>query len=171
MAFAFCTSVVQLVRLFFLPFPTRKENVFLISADAGTANVIDRFESGFNATVGLALAVLGISRWLRAAPSRRRLLLPTIAGAITALIHVVQVYYDLLTGEFIRSSQQITALLLVSVPLAFLFGILHQQLARAGMADLVVALQHAPGSTRLGRSAGEGARGPVARPCVLAGAL
>jgi signal transduction histidine kinase len=152
MAFAFCTSVVQLVWLFFLPFPTRKENVFLTSADAGTANVIDRFESGFNATVGLALAVLGISRWLRAAPSRRRLLLPTIAGAITALIHVVQVYYDLLTGEFIRSSQQITALLLVSVPLAFLFGILHQQLARAGMADLVVALQRAPGSTRLGEA-------------------
>jgi signal transduction histidine kinase len=55
-----------------------------------------------------------------------------------------------LTGEFIRSSQQVTAVLLVSVPLAFLFGILHQQLARAGMADLVVALQRAPESRRLG---------------------
>ena len=30
------------------------------------------------------------------------------------------------------------------MPLAFLFGILHQQLARAGMADLVVALHRAP---------------------------
>jgi signal transduction histidine kinase len=65
---------------------------------------------------------------------------------------VVQIYYDLLTGEFIRSSQQVTAVLLVSVPLAFLLGILHQQLARAGMADLVVALQRAPGSNRLGEA-------------------
>ena len=38
----------------------------------------------------------------------------------------------------------------MSVPLAFLFGLLSQQLARAGMGDLVVALQRAPDSRRLG---------------------
>ncbi|HEX5901016.1 MAG TPA: hypothetical protein VFY32_16550, partial [Solirubrobacteraceae bacterium] len=65
-AFIFGTVVLQLVWLLFLPFPPGKENVFLISADADLANVIDRFESSFNATVGLALAVLAISRWLRA---------------------------------------------------------------------------------------------------------
>ena len=151
-AFVFGACVLQLVWLFFLPFPPGKENVFLIRPDADLANVIDRCESAFNGTVGLALAVLGISRWLRAAPPLRRLLLPTLAGAITALILIVQVYYDLLTGEFIRSSQQVTAILLVSVPLAFLFGMLHQQLARAGMADLVVALQRAPDSHRLGEA-------------------
>ena len=151
-AFVFGTVVLQFVWLLFLPFPPGKENVFLIRPDADLANVIDRFESAFNATVGLALAVLAISRWLRAAPPLRRLLLPTLAGGVTALILVIQIYYDLLTGEFIRSSQQITAVLLVSVPLAFLFGILHQQLARAGMADLVVALQRAPGSRRLGEA-------------------
>src|SRR6185312_11518111 len=149
-AFTFGAVVLQLVWLFFLPFPPGKENVFLISADPDLANVIDRFEASFNATVGLALAVVAISRWLRAAPPLRRLLLPTLAGGVTALILVVQIYYDVLTGEFIRSSQQITAVLLVSVPLAFLFGMLHQQLARAGMADLVVALQRVPESRRLG---------------------
>ena len=61
---------------------------------------------------------------------------------------IIQIYYALLTGEFIRSSQEVTSVLLVSVPLAFLFGILHQQLARAGMADLVVALHRAPGVAR-----------------------
>jgi signal transduction histidine kinase len=151
-AFTFGAVVLQLVWLLFLPFPPGKENVFLISPDADLANVIDRFEASFNATVGLALAVLAIARWLRAAPPLRRLLLPTLAGGLTALILVVQIYYDLLMGEFIRSSQQITAVLLVSVPLAFLFGILHQQLARAGMADLVVALQRAPESHRLGEA-------------------
>jgi signal transduction histidine kinase len=148
-AFAFGAVVLQLVWLFFLPFPPGKENVFLISADPDLANVIDRFEASFNATVGLALAVIAIGRWLRAAPPLRRLLLPTLAGGVTALILVVTIYYDVVTGEFIRSSQQIFAALLVSVPLAFLFGMLRQQLARAGMADLVVALQRAPESHRL----------------------
>jgi signal transduction histidine kinase len=148
-AFTFGAVVLQLVWLFFLPFPPGKENVFLISADPDLANVIDRFEASFNATVGLALAVIAISRWLRAAPPLRRLLLPTLAGGVTALILVVTIYYDVITGEFIRSSQQIFAVLLVSVPLAFLFGMLRQQLARAGMADLVVALQRAPESHRL----------------------
>ncbi|HEY0362263.1 MAG TPA: histidine kinase [Solirubrobacteraceae bacterium] len=148
-AFTFGAVVLQLVWLFFLPFPPGKENVFLISADPDLANVIDRFEASFNATVGLALAVIAIGRWLRAAPPLRRLLLPTLAGGVTALILVVTIYYDVVTGEFIRSSQQIFAALLVSVPLAFLFGMLRQQLARAGMADLVVALQRAPESHRL----------------------
>src|SRR4051794_25183131 len=149
-AFAFGVVVLQLVWLFFLDFGPGRQNVLLIHADADLANVIDRVESSFNATVGLALATLSISRWLRAAPPLRRLLLPTLAGGITALILVVQVYYDVVTGEFIRSSQQVSAVLLVSVPLAFLFGMLHQQLARAGMADLVVALQRVPESRRLG---------------------
>ena len=85
-AFVVGTVLGQLVWLFFLPFPPGKENAFLISADPGLANTIDRFESGFNATVGLALAILGIARWLRAAAPLRRLLLPTLAGAVTVLV-------------------------------------------------------------------------------------
>ena len=154
-AFLFGTVVLQLVYVMFLPFPAGHENVFLVSSDAGSANTIDRFESSFNATVGLALAVAGITRWLRAAPPLRRLLLPTLAGSLTALVLVVQIYYALLTGAFIRSSQEVTAVLLVSVPLAFLFGILRQQLARAGMADLVVTLHRAPESGRLGEALGK----------------
>src|SRR4051794_4075439 len=46
--FVFGTVVPQLVWLFFLPFPEGKENAFLISADAGLANTIDRFESTWN---------------------------------------------------------------------------------------------------------------------------
>src|SRR3954453_8306881 len=154
-AFGFGTVVPQLVWLFFLPFPAGKENAFLISADAGVANTIDRFESAFNGTVGLALAIVGISRWVRAAAPLRRLLLPTLAGAVTALILVAQIYYQLLEASFIRSSQEVTAVLLVSVPLAFLFGMLRQQLARAGMADLVVALHRGPGARGLGEVLGK----------------
>ena len=154
-AFVFGTVVGQLVWLLFFPFPGGQDNALLISADPGAAHTIDRFESGFNATVGLALAIVGIARWLRAAPPLRRLLLPTLAGALTVLVLITHTYYALLTGEFNRASQQVTALLLVSVPLAFLFGILHQQLARAGMADLVVALHRAPEARRLGDALGK----------------
>jgi signal transduction histidine kinase len=154
-AFLFGTVVLQFVYLAFLPFPAGHENLFLISSDADTANTIDRFESSFNATVGLTLAVVGITRWLRAAPPLRRLLLPTLAGSLTALVLVVQIYYALLTDTFIRSSQEVTAVLLVSVPLAFLFGMLRQQLARAGMADLVVTLHRTPESGRLGEALGK----------------
>jgi signal transduction histidine kinase len=153
-AFVFGDVVLQLVWLFVAPFPPGKANAFLISADPALANTIDRFESAFNATVGLALVIVGIARWLRAAPPLRWLLLPTLAGSLTALVLVVQIYYALLTGTFIRSSQEVTAVLLVTVPLAFLFGVLHQQLARAGMGDLVVALHRAPGARQLGDALG-----------------
>ena len=56
----------------------------LISADAGLADAIDRYQTGFNATMGLALAVVGVSRWLRAAPPLRRLLVPTFAGSLAS---------------------------------------------------------------------------------------
>ena len=56
-AFVFGDVVIQLVWLFFLPFPPGTENAFLVTRDAGVANVIDRFESAFNASVGLALAI------------------------------------------------------------------------------------------------------------------
>jgi signal transduction histidine kinase len=138
------------VWLMFFPFPGGQENAFLISADPSTAHTLDRIESFCSGTLGLILAIVGISRWVRAAPPLRRLLLPTLAGSVTALVLIIQVYYALITGEFIRSSQEVTSVLLVSVPLAFLFGLLSQQLARAGMADLVVALQRAPDSQRLG---------------------
>ena len=149
------TVVLQLVWLFFLPFPPGKENVFLLAADAGVANVIDRVESSFNGTVALVLAIVSITRWIHAAVPMRRLLLPTLAGALTLLVLVAQVYYAVLTGEFIRSSQAITSALLVTVPLAFLLGMLRQQLARAGMADLVVALHRAPEPGALGEALGK----------------
>ena len=148
--FVVTSVVLQFVWLLFFPFPGGQENAFLISADPGLANTIDRFESFCSGTLGLVLAIVGITRWLGAAPPLRRLLLPALAGSLTALVLIIQVYYALITGEFIRSSQEVTSVLLVSVPLAFLFGMLSQQLARAGMGDLVVALQQAPDSRRLG---------------------
>jgi len=145
--FALGTGPVQVVWLLFRPVP---ETALLISADAGLADAIDRYQTGFNATMGLALAVVGVSRWLRAAPPLRRLMLPTLAGSIAVLILATQAYYRAISGEFMRAGDEVTAITLVAIPLAFLFGILRAQLARAGMADLVVKLQQAPDARRLG---------------------
>ena len=122
----------------------------MISADAGLADAIDRYQTGFNATMGLALAIVGVSRWLRAAPPLRRLMVPTLAGSLAVLVLAVQAYYRSISGEFMRAGDEVTVIVLVSVPLAFLMGILRAQLARAGMADLVVRLQQAPDTKRLG---------------------
>jgi signal transduction histidine kinase len=148
--FAFGAGIMQVVWLLFLPFPPGRENVILLWSDAGTADAIDTFQRGFNGTVGMAVALVGCARWLRAAPALRRLLLPMLAGAIAIAVLAAQAYYRLVVGEFMRPSEEITAIVLFSVPLAFLLGILRAQLARAGMADLVVALQRAPDSIRLG---------------------
>ena len=133
--------MLQLVWLFFLPFPEGSENVLLISADPATADAIDTFQRGSSASLGVVAAAVGFARVARAAPALRRLLLPMLAGSFAALVLSVQGLYRLFTGEFMRSSEELTAIVLVTVPLAFLIGILRAQLARAGMADLIVALQ------------------------------
>jgi signal transduction histidine kinase len=148
--FVLGTIVLQVVWLLFLPFPPGRENVILIWSDAEAADVIDTCQRGFNATVGIGVALVGVARWLRAAPALRRLLLPMLAGTLAVVVLAAQAYYRLVVGEFMRPSEEITAIVLFSVPLAFLLGILRAQMARAGMADLVVALQRAPDSARLG---------------------
>ena len=145
--FAIGTGPVQVIWLLFRPVP---ETALLISADAGLADAIDRYQTGFNATMGLALAIVGVSRWLRAAPPLRRLLMPTLAGSLGVLVLAVQAYYRSISGEFMRAGDEVTVIVLVSIPLAFLMGILRAQLARVGMADLVVRLQQAPDTKRLG---------------------
>ena len=145
--FAIGTGLVQVIWLLFRPVPA---TALLISADAGLADAIDRLQTGFNATMGLALAIVGVSRWLRAAPPLRRLMVPTLAGSLAVLVLAVQAYYRSISGEFMRAGDEVTVIVLVSVPLAFLMGVLRAQLARAGMADLVVSLQQAPDTKRLG---------------------
>jgi signal transduction histidine kinase len=142
--------ILQIVWLFFLAFPPDgPQNAILLADDPGLADAIDTFQRGFNGSLGVLLGVVAVGRWWRAAAPLRRLLLPTLAGGVAALVLGVQAVESVVTGDWMRASAEITAVLLVAVPLAFLLGILRTQLARAGMADLVVALQQAPDAARL----------------------
>ena len=150
-ALAFGIVVVQVPYLMFLPFPDGQENALLISADADTADLIDTVQRAFNTTIVTVIALVAAARWLRAAPALRRLLLPALAGTVALVVLAMQSYYQLFAGNFIRPSQDVAVLVLVTVPLAFLLGVLRAQLARAGMANLVVELQRAPDAAELGK--------------------
>ena len=147
--FAFGTTVMQLVWLLFLP-ADAYDNVLMIWSDAGAADAIDTTQRTINSTAGAAVAVIALARWWRAAPALRRLLLPVLAGGIAAAVLAGQAYYRLLAGEWMRPTFEITSVVLFLIPLAFLVGALRAQMARAGMADLVVALHRAPDAKGLG---------------------
>jgi signal transduction histidine kinase len=147
--FAFGTTVMQLVWLLFLP-ADGYDNVLMIWSDAGAADAIDTTQRAINSTAGAAVGVIALARWWRAAPALRRLLLPVLAGGIAAAVLAGQAYYRLLAGEWMRPTFEITSVVLFLIPLAFLVGALRAQMARAGMADLVVALHRAPDAKGLG---------------------
>ena len=146
----FGTTVWQVVWLLFVASPPDHDNLLLISANADVADIIDTCQRTFNTALATVTGVLGATRWQRGARPLRRLLLATLAGSVAMLILAGQSWYRILTGEFMRPTAEITAAVLVSVPLAFLIGILREQLARAGTADLVMALQQSPDPERLG---------------------
>jgi signal transduction histidine kinase len=159
-AMALNEIVWQGVYILFLPFPEGRTNVVQVRADAHLADIIDTSQRCFLVPVGLLLFAVCTVRWLRARPPLRRLLLPTLGGGIASLILIVQVVYQLMNDEPSRATRTVTALVLVAVPLAFLLGLLRAQFARAGMADLVVALQRAPDSRRLGAVLSKSLRDP-----------
>ena len=86
-------------------------------------------------SVGTA-AVVGI-RWRRASAPGRRAMLPSLAGAICMLLWATLLVVDLtVPGPRWELLLSVTAWSLVTVPLAFLAGLLRSRLARGGLADL-----------------------------------
>jgi signal transduction histidine kinase len=147
--FVLIEAVWQIVYVMFLPFPPGKTNVIQVSADFATADVIDTYQRWAIVVVGGVLVVIGVARWVRAPALLRRLLLPMLAGSMAALVLIAWVAYRLLADQPARATQTITAVVLLLVPLAFVLGLLRTQFARAGMADLVVALQRGSQSGQL----------------------
>jgi signal transduction histidine kinase len=88
--------------------------------------------------IGACLAtvlVLGL-RWRAATRPRRRALLPSVAGSFVLLIYTALLIVDLASGERSEPLLWVASCSLVTVPLAFLAGLLRSRLARSGLADL-----------------------------------
>jgi signal transduction histidine kinase len=160
-AFFVLEVIVQFIWVLFLPFPEGKTNVLQVRADADLAHTIDTWQRWCVVAVGMALVVVGVTRWLRAPAPLRRLLLPTLAGSIAVFVLIGLTAQRLLDDQSAsRPTQTIAGIVMVLVPLAFVFGLLRAQLARAGMADLVVALQRTPESGQLGDVLAQALRDP-----------
>jgi PAS domain S-box-containing protein len=118
------------------------ESPIVIADRPGLAGFIDAVST----IVGLALIAAGlyllVRRWRAASTALRRLLLPVLAAgsatllAIGALVIVDQVY-----DEAANALALVLVLCFLSVPVAFLVGILRSRLARGSVTTLVLRIQ------------------------------
>jgi signal transduction histidine kinase len=105
-------------------------NFLLVHADAGIADTINTVNLWLTSVSCLAVAVVIGTRWKAASRPRRRALLPSVAGISCLLLFAV------VQQSQPRALQWLAVVSLLSVPLAFLIGLLRSRLARGGLADL-----------------------------------
>jgi signal transduction histidine kinase len=111
-------------------------NLLAAFPDAGVEDVVDKAQRSLLAVASLATAVVIGRRWLAASPTRRRALLPGVAGVVCLLLFTGMLTNDLVTGT--RPEWLIWVVLgsIVLVPAGFLAGLLRSRLARGGLADV-----------------------------------
>ena len=134
-AYALPLVLLQVVWLLFAE-PEEGENLLLAFPDEQIAHVLDRTQRSM-LVAALVVTVLVIAiRWWRASAPRRRALLPSVAGAFTLTLFTALLLNDLLSGSRSEPLLWATALSLLTVPLAFLYGQLRSRLARGALANL-----------------------------------
>ena len=111
-------------------------HLLLAFPDADLAHAIDRAQRGLLVACCLVTVVVVVARWWASTRPRRRALLPSVAGAFALLCFATLLVTDLVAGTRSQTLLWIAACSLVSVPLAFLAGLLRSRLARGGLADL-----------------------------------
>jgi signal transduction histidine kinase len=115
-------------------------NLLLAFPDAGVADAVDRAQRALLvAACGATIAVVA-ARWRASSPPRRRALLPSVAGAACLLAYAALLVNDLV-GSRSQALLWLAAGSLVSVPAAFLAGLLRSRLARGGLGELVRTLR------------------------------
>ncbi|HWM09092.1 MAG TPA: sensor histidine kinase [Solirubrobacteraceae bacterium] len=132
-AYALPLVVLQVTWLLFLD---QDDNLLGAFPDADIAHVIDRIQRGL--LVGILATTVGVIavRWWQASAPRRRALLPSLAGALVLGLFTVLLVNDLISGTRSQVLLWITVCSLVTVPAAFLAGLLRSRLARGGLAEL-----------------------------------
>jgi hypothetical protein len=119
-----------------LMFAPEDGNLLLIVDDPRVAGLVDSMQlSLFVAVLIGASLVLGARWWAASAPGRRALL-PGVAGATCLLLFAALIAVQLTTGVKSPVLLWIATCSLITVPVAFLAGLLRSRLARSGVADL-----------------------------------
>ena len=98
----------------------------------------------------VAVLVMLVRRWRAASPPSRRVLAPVyLASGVTVGVVGIRTALDPLTEDGVGVLEWLSVLALLTVPLAFLAGLLRSRLARSAVATLVVELGETPEPERL----------------------
>jgi signal transduction histidine kinase len=126
-------------------------NLLRVADAPGLSEAIVHAQQAIAVGITLATIALLAGRWRSASSSRRLAIAPVlVAGTVAFALVVPWVLNDAFGGPLGAWPDVALQLALAGIPVAFLLGLLRTQLARAGVADLVVALDGpvAPGALR-----------------------
>jgi signal transduction histidine kinase len=146
-AFVLALWVLQAVWLLFYE---QDGNLLAAFPNAGIADAVDKGQRSLAGLASVAVAVVVAVRWRAASRPRRRALLPSVAGSAALLLFAALLTNDIVTGSRSQTVLWLAICSLVSVPAAFLFGLLRSRLARGGVADLFRDLKTTSGGALQG---------------------
>src|SRR5215218_2547876 len=131
-AFVVGLFVMQFAVLLFLP---DESNLLLVWPDAGIADALTKLQWAFLAVASLGVVAVTAYRWRVASRPRRRALLPSLGGSLSAVLYSANLTTLILGSPSVALMTALNAALL-TVPAALLWGLLRSRLARGGLADL-----------------------------------
>jgi len=127
------------------------DNLLRVADAPGLSEAIVHVQQAISVAITIATIALLLGRWRRASSSRRLTIAPVLAAGTVAFALIVPWVVNDALGEPLGEWPDVALqLALAGIPVAFLLGLLRTQLARAGVADLVMQLGGpvAPGALR-----------------------
>jgi signal transduction histidine kinase len=146
-AFVLALWVLQFVWLLFYE---QDGNLLAAFPNADIADAVDKGQRTLAGLACVAVAIVVAARWTAASRPRRRALLPSVAGSVALLLFAALLTNDIVTGSRSQTVLWLAICSLVSVPAAFLIGLLRSRLARGGVADLFRDLKTTSGGALQG---------------------
>src|SRR4051812_46943459 len=144
--------------VFSMLFVVQPGNVLLTFPSEKLYGVVDTTQRSMAIGLCVAACVVIAVRWRAASAPRRRAPLPSLAGAVCALMFVWLLATDLFKGPRSQTLIVIAYASMLVVPAAFLAGLLRSRLARGGLAQLFRELGGMRGDAlqaALGRTLGD----------------
>jgi signal transduction histidine kinase len=135
-------------------------NDFAVWPNEQAADVIDKCQRAVLLLATISLFGVVTSRWRRASPPLRRVLVPVLVAGSMMLSLGVLLTIDLVTGARSQTWLLVTAVVLAAVPAAFLAGFLRARLARVAVGDLFVDLSDSPAPRELREALRKSLRDP-----------
>jgi signal transduction histidine kinase len=119
-----------------LMFAPEDGNVLLIVDNPEVAGALDTLQKVLFVAIPVGTALVLGGRFRAASTPGRRALLPGVAGAACLLMFALMLVVQLVGGEKPQVILWVATCSLITVPVAFLAGLLRSRLARSGVADL-----------------------------------